>query len=179
MLLYVDDDWTPWNDDWYASVQKAYLNITHIGLNKITNDTDYETRINTSSHEFVHAMIHSWSYQHQFGPSGDGSEGYTTNSEINKYITRPLFYNLFCCHACDFLAINNLGTQYLFSNNTLMVIGSTKSGGMWIPADFYTPLGQGRIMGEAFRLWWWNDLHGPLDSDSQGMCILGDPLLTI
>lgn len=178
-LLYVDDDWTPWNSSWYTSMANSYSNITHIGMNSTTKKTDYETRLTNSSYEFVHAMIHSFPYQHQFGPFGDGSQGITTYSDINSIVTQPLFYNLFCCSACDYRTINSLGTQYLFSNNTLAVIGSTKTGGMWVPADFYTPLGQGKTIGESFRLWWWNGLHGPLDSDSQGMCILGDPLLTI
>jgi len=178
-LLYVDDDWSPWNNSWYNAMANSYSNITHIGRDPITTDTDYEMRLTNSSYEFVHAMIHSFPYQHQFGPTGDGSEGITTNSEINSIVTQPLFYNLFCCSACDYTYTNNMGTQYLFSNNTLTVIGSTKTGGMWMPSYFYTPLGQGKTIGESFRLWWWNGLHGPLDSDSQGMCILGDPLLTI
>ena len=44
---------------------------------------------------------------------------------------------------------------------------------------FYTPLSQGKIFGEAMRLWYWNGLHGPSDPISIGMTLLGDPLLTI
>jgi len=178
-LLYVDDDWSTWNSDWYNAMTKSYSNTTLVGTNAITTDTDYESRIQTSNYEFVHAMIHSTSIQHQFGPGGYGTEGITTNTEINSYVTQPLFYNLFCCSACDYSSSNNIGTQYLFSNNSLAVIGSTKTGGMWMPSYFYNPLGQGKTIGESFRLWWWNGLHGPNDIDSQGMCILGDPLLTI
>ena len=63
------------------------------------------------------------------------------------------------------------------------MIGSTKAGGMTMNSFFYTPLSQGKVFGEAFRLWWWNDdgvvSHGPDDPWSMGMVLLGDPLLTI
>ncbi|MHA2325620.1 MAG: hypothetical protein ACXACB_09485, partial [Promethearchaeota archaeon] len=81
--------------------------------------------------------------------------------------------------ATNFEYRNNLGTQYLFSSNTLVVVGSSKIGGMTMNSYFYTPLSQGKVFGEAMRLWYWNPLHGPSDPDSMGMNILGDPLLTI
>ena len=56
-----------------------------------------------------------------------------------------------------------MGNQYLFSNNTLAIVGSTKEGGMTMNSYFYTPLSQGKIFGEALKLWWWNPLHGPSD----------------
>ncbi|MBY9005166.1 MAG: hypothetical protein KGD63_00225 [Candidatus Lokiarchaeota archaeon] len=179
-LLYIDDDW--------AHLQSAMLNdfntsgyssITNIYNSTITTDIDYETnQLTNSSYEWVHVMVHSFSWQQQWGPAGDGTQGITNNTDINSIVTQPLFYNLFSCSACDIGYTNNLGTQYLFSNNTLAVIGSTKTGGMWMISYFYTPLNQGKTIGEAFRLWWWNGLHGPSDIDSKGMIILGDPLLT-
>ncbi|MBD3214709.1 MAG: hypothetical protein GF311_19010 [Candidatus Lokiarchaeota archaeon] len=177
-LVYVDYDWTDSNAVWHDGVKKSYSNTTLIGVNATTNDIDYESRIQSTRYELIHAMIHSTSTQHQFY-SGGSSAGITTNTEINALTTNPLFYNLYCCSACDFRVINNIGTQYLFSSNSLCVIGSTKSGGMLMISYFYTPLGKGYSIGESFRQWWSNPLHGPDDSYSQGLCILGDPLLTI
>jgi len=176
-LLYIDNDWSNIATAMYNDMT-AYTNITMVSSNPITNDTDYKNRL-TQSYEFVHVMVHSFYNQHQFGTSGDGSEGIVTFTDILNLNTQALFYNLFACSAARYKEINNLGTQYLFSNNTLALVGSTKTGGMWMNSYFYTPLRQGKVFGEAFRLWWWNPLHGPWDTDSQGMVILGDPLLTI
>jgi len=179
-LLYIDDDWFNIQSAMYNdfSTSGCYSTITNIYTPALTTDLDYETnQITNPSYEWVHTMVHSWAYQHQWGPTGDGSQGFTTNTEINGILTQPLFYNLFSCYACDIGYTNNIGTQYLFSNNTLAVIGSTKSGGMWMISYFYTPLGQGKTIGESFRLWWWNGLHGPSDIVSRGLIILGDPLL--
>jgi hypothetical protein len=127
----------------------------------------------------VHVFVHSWPYEHLFGPSGYGAEGKVTYEDIFNISTQALFYNLFACSAANFKYQTNLGTQYLFSNNTLVVVGSSKIGGMTMNSYFYTPLSQGKIFGEAMRLWYWNPLHGPSDPDSIGMTLLGDPLLTI
>ncbi|MBN1215079.1 MAG: hypothetical protein JXA99_06490 [Candidatus Lokiarchaeota archaeon] len=181
-LLYIDDDWANIQSSMYNDFNSAncFSSITNIYNLLMTTDIDYENnQITNASYKWVHLMAHSWAYRHQWGPGGTGSEGYTTNTEINSIVTQPLFYNLFSCYACDISYTNNMGTQYLFSNNTLAVVGSTKSGGMWMISSFYSPLGQGKTIGESFRLWWWNSLHGPLDKVSRGLTILGDPLLTI
>jgi hypothetical protein len=124
--------------------------------------------------------VHSFYYQHQFGPGGFvPGDGQTTFTEILNINTQPLFYNLYACSACRYHEVNNLGTQYLFSSNTLAVVGSTKTGGMTMNSYFYTPLSQGKVFGEALRLWFSNPLHPAWDRDSQGMTILGDPFLTI
>jgi len=176
-LLYIDNDWSNIATAMYNDMT-GYTNITMISTPAVTNSTDYKNEL-TQNYEFIHIMVHSFYYQHQFGTSGDGSEGIVTFTDILNTNTQALFYNLFACSAARYKEINNLGTQYLFSNNTLALVGSTKTGGMWMNSYFYTPLNQGKVFGEAFRLWWWNPLHGPWDTDSQGMTILGDPLLTI
>ncbi len=181
-LLYIDDDWANIQSSMYNDFNSSncFSTITNIYNPLMTTNIDYENnQITSASYKWVHLMAHSWAYQHQWGPNGDGSEGLTTNTEIHSIVTQPLFYNLFSCYACDISYTNNMGTQYLFSNNTLAVVGSTKSGGMWMISYFYRPLGQGKTIGESFRLWWWNGLHGPLDKVSRGLTILGDPLLTI
>ena len=176
-LVYIDDDWSAWTSEWLGDMT-AYSNITCISTNSITTATDYKTRL-THIYEFVHVFVHSWPYEHLFGPSGYGAEGKVNYTDILNIDTQALFYNLFACSAANFQYQNNLGTQYLFSNNTLVVVGSSKIGGMTMNSYFYTPLRQGKVFGEAMRLWYWNPLHGPSDPDSIGMTLLGDPLLTI
>jgi hypothetical protein len=176
-LVYIDDDWSPWTSEWLGDMT-AYSNITCISSNTATTATDFKLRL-TQTYEFVHVFVHSWPYEHLFGPGGYGAEGKVNYTEILNIDTQALFYNLFACSATNFNYRNNLGTQYLFSNNTLTVVGSSKIGGMTMNSYFYNPLSQGKVFGEAMRLWYWNPLHGPSDPDSMGMTILGDPLLTI
>jgi len=176
-LVYIDDDWSPWTSEWLGAMT-AYTNITSISTNSYTNATDYKSRL-TQFYEFVHVFVHSWPYEHLFGPGGYAAEGKVNYTDILNIDTKALFYNLYACSAANFKYKTNLGTQYLFSNNTLVVVGSSKIGGMTMNSYFYTPLSQGKIFGEAMRLWYWNPLHGPNDSLSIGMALLGDPLLTI
>jgi len=177
-LVYIDDDWSAWTSEWLGDMT-AYSNITCISLPATTTTAaDYKIKL-TQIYEFVHVFVHSWPYEHLFGPSGYGAEGKVTYEDIFNISTQALFYNLFACSAANFKYQTNLGTQYLFSNNTLVVVGSSKIGGMTMNSYFYTPLSQGKIFGEAMRLWYWNPLHGPSDPDSIGMTLLGDPLLTI
>ena len=156
----------------------AYSNITCISLpTTTTTAADYKNKL-TQIYEFVHVFVHSWPYEHLFGPGGSG-EGKVNYTDILSINTKALFYNLYACSAANFTYTNNLANQYLFSNNTLAVVGSSKEGGMTMNSYFYNPLSQGKIFGEAMRLWYWNPLHGPSDPISIGMTFLGDPLLTI
>jgi hypothetical protein len=176
-LVYIDDDWSTWTSEWLGDMT-AYNNITCVSVNSNTTASDYLVRLN-ETYEFVHLFVHSYYYEHIFGPGGYGADGKVNYTQIADTFTKPLFYNLYACSACNFVAQNNIGTHYLFSNNTLAVIGSTKTGGMTMNSYFYNPLNQGEVMGEALKLWFNNPLHGPKDTSSQGMCLLGDGLLTI
>ena len=176
-LVYIDDDWSSWTSEWLGDMT-AYTNITSVSVNANTTASDYIKKLN-QTYEFVHLFVHSYYYEHVFGPGGYGTEGKVNYTQISNIYTKPLFYNLYACSACNYVAQDNIGTHYLFSNNTLAVIGSTKTGGMTMNSYFYNPLNQGKVMGESFRLWFNNPLHGPKDSSSQGMCLLGDGLLTI
>jgi len=177
-LVYIDDDWAAWTSEWLGDMT-AYSNLTCVSLpTTTTTAADYKNRL-THIYEFVHVFVHSWPYEHLFGSGGYGAEGKVNYTDILNIDTKALFYNLFACSATNFEYRTNLGTQYLFSNNTLTVVGSSKIGGMTMNSYFYTPLSQGKTFGEAMRLWYWNPLHGPSDPDSMGMTLLGDPLLTI
>jgi len=182
-LLYIDDDWTPgtWTSEWIGELINAYTNQTVIANNASTNDVSYEKEL-LNQYEWVHLFVHSFYNQHQF-KTGGVVVGTTNWNEIRIMNTQPLFYLLFACSACDFSQIQNIGTEYLFTTNTLGVIGSTKPGGMYEPSQFYTPLGKGASLGVAFINWFINSklstsgLNSPINS--YGMVILGDPTLEI
>jgi hypothetical protein len=74
-----------------------------------------------------------------------------------------------------------MGTTYLFTSNTLTVIGSARSGGMDLYQPFYDALSEGKTIGDAFKIWFHNPEIEQLNKEElyYGMTILGDPLLTV
>lgn len=181
-LLYIDDSWSYWWSE-YLSNFTAYSNIDCFYDNSTTTPTLYKMNL-TQNYEFVHVLVHSDPVDHYWGVGNPPSEGYLNYMEILSLNTQPLFYNLYACSACNINVKDNLGSHYLFSNNSLTVVGSTKTGGMNMYQSFYDNLSSGFTFGEAFRKWFWNPTYGPYGDSyshslSMGMIILGDPLLTI
>lgn len=180
-LLYIDDDWSIWTSEWIGELTHAYNNITVIAVNASTNDVSYEKEL-LAQYEWVHLFVHSYPDRHEF-KSGGAVAGYTWWNEIRVMNTQALFYLLFACSACDFSQIQNIGTEYLFTSNTLGVIGSTRPGGMFEPSQFYSPIGRGASLGTGLVDWFSNctlgssGLNNP--QNSYGMVILGDPSLPI
>ena len=181
-LLYIDDSWSEWWDE-YLSNFTAYSDIDCYYQNSTTTPSNYKNNL-TQNYEFVQVLVHSDPHDHYFGVGNPPSEGYVNYIEIQSLNTQPLFYNLYACSACNLLTNDNLGSHYLFSNNTLTVVGSTKTGGMNMYQSFYDDLKSGKNFGESFRKWFWNPTYGPYGTSyayslSMGMVILGDPLLII
>ena len=181
-LLYIDDSWSQWYDE-YLSNFTAYSDVDCFWDNSTTTPANYLNNL-TQNYEFVQLLVHSTQQDHYFGIGNPPSEGYVNYTNILNTNTTPLFYNLYACSACDFTTSNNLGTQYLFSNSSLTIIGSTKTGGMNMYQSFYDELNNGKIFGEALKTWFRDPNYGPYGpwwshQYSMGMTILGDPLLTI
>jgi hypothetical protein len=180
-LLYIDDTWaTSLQIPGWTSTFTAYSNVTLVTDHPTTNRTDYLNRY-TQNYEWIHLFAHSDPGKHHFTVLS--TTEYVYNTDILNNDTKALFYNLYCCSACDYTYTNNLGTQYLFSNNTLTVLGTTKIGGMSLYQTFYDSLKNGKNIGEAFEYWFNNN---PADTISPakryqffGMTILGDLFLTI
>lgn len=182
-LLYIDDDWSSYKDEWISNFT-AYTGseIDCYWNNSTTTAANYMNNISTVNYEFVHLLVHSWPTKHLFGPhSALGSEGILTYENIYGNSTLPLFYNLFACFSCNYTQANNTGTYYLFSDNTLTVIGSSRDGGMDLYQPFYDDLNQGAIIGDAFVTWFHNPEIVKWNKELlyYGMTILGDPLLTM
>lgn len=180
-LLYIDDTWsglTGWDTNF-----TAYDNKTICKVNSWTNKTDYLNRL-TQFYEWVHPLIHSDPQNHYLDhpskPPGDPTETINT-AEILATYTRALFFNLYCCYACNYTDLNNLGDQYLFSNNSLTVIGSSRTGGMDLYQPFYDELKKGIIIGSAFKTWFYNPEIDQFNKRNvvSGTLILGDPMLSI
>jgi len=183
-LSYVDDDWTGFGDcaldhQFPSSVIEQYTN-------PLTTDADlYKAEVNATS-SWVQLCAHSWTKGHAF--TVGASKEYINESYFrDQNPPNSHFYNLFCCGPGKFTTPQYLAGWYIFDkggggmNPGLLAVASAKSGSMLFFEDFYSPLGQGKVIGDAFVSWWKD--QGPSYSASEiywyyGLVLLGDPTLT-
>lgn len=183
-LVYVDDDWQPATSV-DTAVGKAFSTRTHITDPATTNDVDYLGHL-ASGYSFVHLMCHGNSQDHTFKipnpsppPPSVWDGGVTGHTTLRTNDPPVQFYNLFVCSGARFTDSNYLAGWCIFTPTSgLAAIGSTKTGSMGSETEFYTPLGEGKNLGDAFREWF--DAHG---EDSRawfyGMALMGDPTLRV
>lgn len=184
-LVYVDDDWNPYADEWSGDVGLRYSNRTLVKDLETTRCSDYGTRFD-DNYDWIALFSHSAWYLHQMKYNNGNSYDYMYNTEISSANPVAHFYNLFCCSGANYSNSGNngyLAGHYVFSQNGLGALGSTKTGSMLNFADFYTPLGNGNTLGEAFLQWF--ALNGETGAGNQsesrswfyGMALIGDPTL--
>lgn len=183
-LAYPDDDWQSFGDCELDELFPASL-IT-VYTNPAVTDADlYKAEVN-SLRSWVQLCAHSSVQSHALRVGS-----------VNEYIQTPYFrdtnppnahfYNLFCCGPGKFTASDYLAGWYIFDkagggkNLGLAAIASAKSGSMLFFADFYRPLGKGKVIGDAFVEWW--KARGPNHEHGErcwfyGLVLLGDPTLT-
>ena len=185
-LAYVDDDWQGFDDcemdELFPSSQ-----ITKY-TNPDTTDADlYKAEVNTLR-SWVQLCAHSSPHSHSLRvPSENTTEhiNYTYFKDTNP--PNANFYNLFCCGPGRFTTNEYLAGWYIFDksgggqNNGLVAIASAKSGSMTMFADFYRPMGQGKVIGDAFIDWWQG--RGTFHDLGErrwyyGLTLLGDPTLS-
>lgn len=169
-LVYIDDDWIPWADDWSSDVGLVYTNRTLVKDGATTNSEDYKNRL-TQDYEWIHLAAHSTATGHALPPNS------VSYSDITNIDPHCLFYNLFCCSAARYTETNCIGSTYIFTNTYgLGVVGSTKTGGMLDLNYFYNPLAT-KTIGESFKDWF--TATGESNrSWFYGMTVLGDPVLS-
>lgn len=183
-LVYVDDTWWSWADSWDNDVGLLYANRTLVKDNETTRAADYKSRL-AQGYEWVSAFTHSCEYYQAFYYNNGASSENVYNTEITTVDPHAFFYNLFACKAANYSYSANsgyIGGRYLFSNTySLMVVSSTKVGSMLEFDDFYSPLGNGKTIGEAFKDWFIKNGETGAGADSRawfyGMTLLGDPTL--
>lgn len=183
-LAYVDDDWTGFDDCELDELFPASL-ITKY-TNPMMTDADLYKAEVQSLRSWVQLCAHSWVQGHSLRVGS-----------VNEYVTMPYFrdtnppnahfYNLFCCGPGRFTSSDYLAGWYIFDksgggvNHGLVAIASAKSGSMLLFADFYRPMGQGKVVGDAFVEWWKTWGPNPSHGNRQwfyGLVLLGDPTLT-
>lgn len=154
---------------------------------------NYLNVIENSMYEFIQFACHSNVTHHAIVPEDTSKVNHIFTSELTPLNIKTLGFNLFCCKACDWMDVQRnfnkricLGETYLYSpySETLVVVGSTKSGGMWGHKHFYEKLGQGECIGTAYHTWW-KDFASTTSLYLNerryrwfyGMCLLGDPMI--
>ncbi|MBN1211298.1 MAG: hypothetical protein JXA92_01865 [candidate division Zixibacteria bacterium] len=179
-LVYIDDDWEPFDQSWSNNVGEAYPDRTLVSDPFTTWDSDYENRL-PENYESILVCVHSWPQGHAFkNPAENWS--YTYNSEVVNIDPRAHFYNLFACSNSRYIEAENMGGWYVFrDDNGLASIGSTKTGAMLQFGYFYQPFGQGKTIGESFKDWFTVIAGGGFSIDElcwhYGMTLQGDPTL--
>ncbi len=178
-LVYVDEDWTYWSYGWKDSVAKVYPNSTLINdaEGDATNRNDYLYQLR-QGYEWIHVGVHSYSTSHWFMVDGQWrSDQLVYSAEVGALDPKTHFWNLWACSNARFTTPGCMGSQYIFADTYgLLTVGSTKTGGMIEPDDFYTPLSENITIGEAFQEWFIKVAERNRNW-TYGMVVLGDPTL--
>jgi hypothetical protein len=182
-LAFVDDDWQGFDDCAFDSLFPSSV-ITKYTNPTITDADLYKAEVN-SLRSWVQLCAHSWVQGHALRVG-----------TVDEYIGTPYFrdtnppnahfYNLFCCGPGKYTSNDYLAGWYIFDksgggkNLGLAAIASAKSGSMLYFEDFYKPMGQGKVVGDAFVEWW--KARGPDHDHGErcwfyGLTLLGDPTL--
>ena len=176
-LTYTEDDWKVYPDQ-TRSLSPLYQSAYDSIIAPRTNRDDYLVRLADPVYDIVQLSCHSSSHAHHFTRSGQ-----LFYHQVQEAPPAAVFYNLFACSSARFTETNHLGGAYLYNDTSraLAVVGSTKTGSMLGFSNFYTPLAQNRSLGEAFLQWF--QAMAPYDFWEvcwhYGMCLLGDPLVTL
>ncbi|MBT8364774.1 MAG: hypothetical protein KJP23_08720 [Deltaproteobacteria bacterium] len=183
-LAYVDDDWTNFDDCAFDEMFPSSA-ITKYTVPTETDADLYKAEVNTLR-SWVQLCAHSWVHGHSLRV-GSVNEYIQTSYFRDTNPPNAHFYNLFCCGPGKFTENDYLAGWYIFDksgggvNLGLTAIASAKSGSMLFFEDFYRPMGQGKVIGDAFVDWW--KARGP-DHELwerrwfYGLVLLGDPTLT-
>ncbi len=176
-LCYVDDDWASWGNGWAADMGKLYSNIVLVNQPSETNGTDYLENRLPYTYVWISPFVHSGPGTHYWQPGPT-----TTWNELVPANPFAHFYNLFACSNARFTEPHCMGSVYTLCTATgLASVGSTKSGSMLSFSPFYSPMGNGASIGEAYADWWDYIAQGGLSPSERswhlGMVLLGDPTL--
>lgn len=183
-LSYTDHDWIAFSE-FKTGIQKLYGATNTYA--KAYGDAgfgraQYMGYLSNKSYEFIQLACHSTPIHMSMSGGGIAAR------EIYDNGSEAIGVNLFCCSGCDwtwgYMPYGYLGAAHVYNpkKKSLVAVGSTKTGSMLKFQYFYTPLGQGKTIGEALKLWW-----PSISTDSEhyriswfyGMTIIGDPMINL
>lgn len=181
-LVFVDDDWVPWAQQWADDVALLFPDTINYWHPETTRASLYRTRLDTSQ-TWVSVFAHSAPSLHQFTYNSGAQYDYYYANEYISQNPPTNFYNFFACSFCRYTQAGYGGGQAIFNEDYgIGAIGSTKSGSMLDFQFFYRPLGEGKTIGEAFR-YWFDCIYDSVGMTLErvcwhyGMTLLGDPFL--
>jgi len=186
-LLYIDDDWIPWTDDYKQGLLRLYDddNVTLINDPEDTTADDYSERVQ-EGYEWIQIHCHAnesakrHAFRYQGGPKGSG--GNFTSEDLYEDGHNSLFQNVFTCGSADYTVPNYLcGWYALAEDHGLANVGSSQAGSMLEFENYYEPLSYGSTLGEAMQEWWIDTVEDDFDSRVwfYGMTTIGDPTLSV
>lgn len=114
-----------------------------------------------NGYQFGQYAIHSDSDAHQISVWPNSTKCFNLDY-LNKMTPRIHYLNMFSCSACRYRELSgsplspvnvpNIGTTYIFNNNyVLNITGSTGPWGFMPDAVYWSDIGLGKPIGEAFR----------------------------
>ena len=174
-FIFKDDDWSSYIPGYDWGLEAIYTTRHKLEALADTTRANYIARMEGDGAEFVYQWIHSSPTTLYIAGTGSGT---VNTDQIVAGDHRGSFYNLFDCSASRFTETNLAMTYVVRTSRGLATIGSTKTGGIYMPQNFHARLAAGDTWGEAFRQWY--NFTGRWDDEWHlGIVILGDPLLTI
>lgn len=177
-LVYIDDEFALYGtEDMNGAVSLVYNDRNVVVNNETTNADDYKSQI-TQDYEWIKLATHSSSQEHLFQVNGQVQQ--VKSSDIRSIDPTATFYDLFCtCYTARYIEPDYIAGWYIFGSHGLIAIGSTAQGKALGPFldNFYTPLHQGKTIGEAFKNCIIHHGTNPLFLYF-GYAILGDPTLS-
>ncbi|MCX7097260.1 MAG: C25 family cysteine peptidase [Methylococcales bacterium] len=183
-LAFVDDDWAGFGDCALDSMFPA-ANIETITDPTTTDGDRYKAEVQ-QFRAWAHICAHSSPGGHSFKVPGAASEWIPNTYLRDVNPPNAYFYNLFACSNALFTQADYMAGWYIFDKaggstcNGLAAVGSAKTGSMLAFENFYTPMGNGKVIGDAY-VDWWKALGAAHDLGMRqwyyGMALLGDPTL--
>jgi|GEM_PF-1860719 len=186
-LVYTDHDWRQYSTAYFHHLfgpdDYDDLKWKEPPENQVEKWDYLNNRLPFAFYGFIQVWAHATFEYHQFYTGGICYE-----REVREKQPRAVGYNLIGCHGCDWAAGRGryfLGGSYVYSDSpsSLVVVGTTKVGGMLEHEPFYESLGKNQCLGKAF-LEWFNDRlrskeeRGYIIGWHYGMAIIGDPMVS-
>jgi hypothetical protein len=178
-LVYVDDDWAYWVNDFDYEIGLAFPDTTAVSEVNTTRKDDYLPRLE-QDFDNIAVFVHSSPSEHYFVYRGNYD---TMLWDEVPGDTTALFYDLFACSNSNFAESIYMGGVYALNTEFgLLALGSTKTGSMLERTPYYRRLGEYEDFGHAF-VGWWEDVQ-PYDVNQRdnwyyGMVQIGDPTLRV
>jgi hypothetical protein len=183
-LVFIDDDWTSWAEQWNRDVGLAFPNRNLYADPEITRASVFRTKLNTH-YTWVSVFAHAGSHAYGFYYDQHQQMDYFSGSEYTSQVPPADFYNHFACSFCRYTDTGYGGGRSVFTpSHGLAALGSTRAGSMLYFDQFYSPLHAGRSLGGAYRDWFaWLASNGYYSTESvywfYGMTLLGDPFFAM